>query len=86
MLMRIVTKFGEDQQEFFELENGEDSIGKLHGSYRYRRTFVPTLRLRRGHNSEVSWTIWLVIKFDRDIMPMSIMTKFGEDLIRIVPS
>ena len=38
----------------------------------------------RGHNSEVSWMIWLVIELDLDIMLISIMTKFGEDPIRIV--
>ena len=38
----------------------------------------------RGHNSEVSLTIWLVIKLDQDIMLKSIVTKFGEDQIRIV--
>ena len=37
----------------------------------------------RGLNSEVTWTNWLVIKLDRDIMSISIVTKFGEDPIRI---
>ena len=40
----------------------------------------------RGHNSEMSWTIWLDIELDIDIMPISVVTKFGEDLIRIVKS
>ena len=31
----------------------------------------------------LAWTIWLVIKFDRDVMPISIVTKFGDDLVRI---
>ena len=42
------------------------------------------LKPTKGYNSEVSWTIWLVIELDWDIMPISIVTKFGEDPIRIV--
>ena len=38
----------------------------------------------RGHNSEVIWKNWLVIEPDRDIMSMSIVTRFGEDPIIIV--
>ena len=38
----------------------------------------------RGHNSEVPWTIWLVIEFDRDTMPISLVTtKLNEDRVRI---
>ena len=36
----------------------------------------------RGYNSEVTWTNWLVIELDRDIMPIGIVTKFGEDQVR----
>ena len=42
------------------------------------------LKPTRGHNSEVSWTIGLVIELDLDSMHISIVTKFGEDPIRIV--
>ena len=37
----------------------------------------------RGHKSEVSWAIGSVIELDRDIMPISIVTKFGEDRVSI---
>jgi hypothetical protein len=31
----------------------------------------------------MTWKNWLIIELDRDIMPISIVTKFGEDRVRI---
>ena len=39
----------------------------------------------RGHNSEMSWTIWLVIELDQNIMPISIVTNCCEELVSIAP-
>ena len=39
----------------------------------------------RGHNSEVSLTILLVIKLHQNIMPISIVTKFGEEWVYTAP-
>ena len=71
MPLSIVTKFSDDRVRITRVREWTKSISM-------------NFHQLRGHKSKVSWTIWLVIELDRDIMPITVVTKFGEDRIRII--
>ena len=67
MPLNSVTKFDEDLERFARDREWTKSISM-------------NLHQFRGHNTEMPWMIWLVIELNRDIMPISIVNKFNEDV------